>query len=243
MNRLALIALAALVLTGAAQAQPKWKSYPLVAVVLPKEPDDPSLAVFRATLSEIARKKDDVALQKLVAKDFYWERDFGAGYDKKKSGFINFAMALSLAAEDGIGWRTLSAFANQPPGPHERKKGHFCAPPAPKYEDKAFEKLLNQTESDVFDWSYPAHAHVIAREKDEPGSPEIGKLGMYFIFTDLSGRAQNFDPEKDWTPIILPDGKRGFVQPGELLTTLYPRLCFVKRGGNWLIAGYVGGGD
>ena len=43
--------------------------------------------------------------------------------------------------------------------------------------------------------------------------------------------------------MIFPDGKRGFVAPGELYTPLDARLCYVKRNGNWLIAGYVGGGD
>ena len=42
----------------------------------------------------------DVALQKLVAKDFFWERDFGGGFEKKKSPFINFATALGLAWPD-----------------------------------------------------------------------------------------------------------------------------------------------
>jgi hypothetical protein len=243
MRRLAAIAFAALVLAGAAEAQPKWTSYPLVAVAIPKEPNDPSLTVFRARLLEIARKKDADALIKLVAKDFFWERDFGGSYEKKKSPFINFATALNLAAADDSGWRLLAAFAEQQPGPHEKKRGTFCGPPQAKYNDKAFEKLLKDTNSDVFDWSYPAHAHVIVREKGEAGSPEIAKLSAHFVFTDLSARSEKFDFTKDWTQVILPDGKRGFVAPGELYTPLDPRLCFVKRTGVWTIAGYIGGGD
>ena len=243
MKRLAATIFAALAFAGAAEAQPKWTSYSLVAVTIPKEPSDPALAVFRATLAEIARKKDSDALPKLVAKDFFWERDFGGSYEKKKSPFINLATALNLAAADDSGWRLLAAFAEQAPGPHEKKRGTFCGPPEAKYNDKAFEKLLKDTNSDVFDWSYPAHAHVIVREKGESGSPEIAKLTFNFVFTDLSARTEKFDFTKDWTQVILPDGKRGFVAPSELYTPLDPRLCFVKRDGNWLIAGYVGGGD
>jgi hypothetical protein len=243
MKRAAVLALAALALTGAAEAQPKWKSYPLVAVTIPKEPDDPSLTVFRATLADIARKKDSDTLIKRVAKDFFWERDFGGGFEKKKSPFINFATALNLAAADDSGWRLLGAFAEQMPGPHEKKKGVFCGPPEAKYSGKAFEKLLKDTDSDVFDWSYPAHAHVIVREKGEAGSPEIAKLGMHFVFTDLSARTEKFDFTKDWTHVVTHEGKRGFVAPGELYTPLDPRLCFVKRGPVWMIAGYIGGGD
>lgn len=243
MIRAAAIALAALAFAGAAEAQPKWKTYPLVAVTIPGDPNDPALTVFRATLSEIARKKDSDALIKLVAKEFFWERDFGGGFEKKKSPFINFATALNLAAADDSGWRSLAAFADQLPGAHEKRKGVFCGPPAPKYSAKAFEKLLKDTGSDVFDWSYPAHAHVIVREKGEAGLREIGKLTDNYTFTDLAARGEKFDFAKDWTAVILNDGTRGFVAPGELLTPLDPRLCFVKRNGNWLIAGYVGGGD
>jgi hypothetical protein len=243
MTRLAAIALAALAVAGAAEAQPKWKSYSLVAVTIPGEPDDPSLTIFRANLSEIARRKDSDALQKLVARNFFWERDFGGGFDKKKSPFINFATALSLAEANDDGWRTLAALADQMSGPHTKRKGVFCGPPEPKYNEKAFEKLLKDTDSDVFDWSYPAHAHVILREKGESGSPEIAKLTSHYAFTDLSARGQTFDYTKDWTQVITHEGKRGFVAPGELYTPLDPRLCYVKRNGNWQIAGYIGGGD
>ena len=235
--------LAACTFAAAAEAQPKWTSYRAVAVAFPKRSNDPALTVFRARLSEIAARKDAETLRKHVARDFFWERDFGGGFDKKKSAFINFATALDLDAADGTGWRLLGAFADQLTGPHEKKKGVFCGPPAPKYDEKAFEVLVQRTSSDLHEWSYPAHAHVIAREKPEHGSPEIAKLSMHFVYTDLSARNQNFDPGKDWTPVILRDGKRAFVQPGELLTLLDPRLCYVKRNGNWLLAGYVGGGD
>jgi hypothetical protein len=244
MKRVVAIALAAWLCHGAAaEAQPKWKNYRAVAVAFPKRSNDPAMTVFRSALFDIAQKKDAEALQKRVARDFFWERDFGGGFDKQKSGFINFAAALSLAAEDGTGWRLLAAFADQLTGPHAQKKGVFCGPPAPQYDEKEFETLVSRTNSDAYDWSYPAHAHVIAREKGEPGSPEVAKLSMHFVYTDLSARGENFDPAKDWTPVILRDGKRAFVPPGELLTLLDPRLCYVKRGGDWLVAGYIGGGD
>lgn len=242
-SRLAAAALIAFALAGIAEAQPKWTRYEPVAVAFPKRSNDPALTVFRSILADIARKKDRKALEKYVARDFFWERDFGGGYEKKKGAFRNFAAALELDAENATGWRNLTAFADQLTGPHEKKKGVFCGPPAPRYDEKAFEALVARTESDVYEWGYPAHAHVIAREQGAHGSPEAGKLAMNFVYTDLAARSENFDPAKDWTPVILPDGKRAFVQPGELLTLLDPRLCYVKRNGNWLIAGYVGGGD
>lgn len=241
-SRLAAAVLIALALAGIAEAQPKSTSYEPVAVAFPKRSNDPALTVFRSILADIARKQDRKALEKHVARDFFWEHDFGGGYEKKKGAFRNFAAALELGTENAIGWRNLGAFSDQLTGPHDKKKGVFCGPPAPRYDEKAFEALLARTDSEAYEWGYPAHAHVIAREKGAHGSPETGKLAMTFVYTDLAARGENFDPAKDWTPVILPDGKRAFVQPGELLTLLDPRLCYVKRNGNWLIAGYIGGG-
>jgi hypothetical protein len=243
MKKTILISLAALALAGAAEAQPKFKDYPQIEVTIPKGPNDPSLEVFRASLTEIARNKDAAALQKLVDRGFFWERDFGGGFDRKKSGFVNFASALSLNAGDGTGWRQLEKFASALPGPHDKRKGVFCGPASPKIDDKAFEKLLKDTDSDVFDWAYPAHANVIAREKGEPGAAEVAKLSGHLVFTDLAARGPDFDYEKGWTPVITHDGKKAFVAPGELHSALDPRLCFTRRGGKWTIAGYIGGGD
>jgi hypothetical protein len=242
MTRFAVLILAALAFPGAAAAQ-KFKTYPAVAVAVPKGPNDMSLAVFREQLLELARKQDKEALGKMVARDFFWERDFGGGFDKKLSPFANFENALSLNAKNNAGWRVLAALAAQVPGPHEKKRGVFCGPPEPKYDVAAFDKLAKLTDSDVFDWSYPVRDGVVVRAKAGTDAPEVAKLGLHFVYTDLSARAQDFDPEKHWTPVILQDGKRGFVAPGELYTPLDPRLCYVKRGGRWFIAGYQGGGD
>ncbi|HMN52527.1 MAG TPA: hypothetical protein PKB01_10770 [Xanthobacteraceae bacterium] len=245
MNRRAFIAgaaLAALACAFPASAQ-TWKTYPRVAVSVPAAPGDISLGVFRERLLDIAKNKDKATLEKILARDFFWERDFGGSFEKGKAPIVHLDRALGLSTEDGGGWRFLIAFAQATPGPHGKRANVLCSPPAPRYSDKAFENLLKVTNSDVFDWSYPAKEGVTVREKSEAGAPEIAKLTPHFVFTDLAGRTQDFNAEKDWTAVILPDGKRGFVAPGELLTPLDPRLCFLKRGGKWFIAGYIGGGD
>lgn len=242
MKRFAFLVAAALVSTGAAHAQ-KWTGYAPVAVSIPKGSNDPSLTVFRAKVFELAQKKDKDALANLIARDFFWERDFGGGYDKKSNPVANFAQALSLDAKNNAGWRLLMSFVEQGTGPHATRRGVFCGPAEPKYDAKAFEKLLKATDSDVFEWSYPGYDAVVVRAKAEKDAPEIAKLGPHFVYTDLSARTPNFDPEKTWTQVITQDGKRGFVAPGELFTPLDPRLCYVKRGDQWMITGYIGGGD
>lgn len=242
---IALTAVVALILSASAQAQDtdRPKTYPLVAVAIPKGPNDPSLGVFRQRVIDIAQKKDEAALERLLARDFFWERDFGSGFDELKSPLVNLSLAIGLGGDTDQGWRLLAAFAQATPGPHDERENVFCGPPAPQYNVDAFEKTLEATKSDAFEWSYPVRQDVVVRDKGEDGAKEIARPGAHFIYTDLAARPQQFDPENDWTPVITHDGKRGFVAPGMLLTLLDPRLCYVKRGGAWLIAGYVGGGD
>lgn len=82
MKKIVLIALFALAVSGSAKAEPP-KEYPQIAAEIAKGRSDPSLEVFRAMLGDIARKKDAEALRKLVAANFFWERDFGGGFEKK----------------------------------------------------------------------------------------------------------------------------------------------------------------
>jgi hypothetical protein len=225
-----------------AAAQPA-KTYAPVAVTIPAVPNDPSLDAFRARLSAIAGRKDKAELAKLLTRNFFWDRDFGGGFDKRKSPLVNLSLALGLDTEDAIGWRYLAAFAAVQPGAHSERKGIVCAPPEPRYDAKAFEAAIKATDSDLFEWSYPARDGIVVRERGAPDAPEIGKLGLHFVYTDLQSRTSEFNPEKDWAAVILPDGKRGFVAPGDLLTPLDARLCYTKTGGQWRIAGYIGGGD
>ena len=66
---------------------------------------------------DIARRKDEAALEKLLARDFFWERDFGGGYDELKSPLVNLSVALGLGGDTDQGWRLLAAFARTAPGP------------------------------------------------------------------------------------------------------------------------------
>ncbi len=199
MKRLAFLIVAALVSTGAAHAQ-KWTGYAPVAVSIPKGSNDPSLTVFRAKVFELAQKRDKDALANLIARDFFWERDFGGGYDKKSNPAANFAQALSLDAKNNAGWRLLMSFVEQGTAPHATRRGVFCGPAEPKYDAKAFEKLLKATDSDVFEWSYPGYDAVIVRAKAAKDSAEIAKLGPAFcLYRSLRPHAElrsgeNLDP-------------------------------------------------
>jgi len=153
---------AALVIAGVfattpvfAQAQPPAQApapaptpplgpYKPVAITLPPSVNDPSFEAFRKQLAEIANSKDRAALARLVAANFFWvpeEKDIA---DKQKSGIDNLAKALSLDGTDGFGWEALAAYAAETTVMADpQRKGVFCAPAEPVFDEKAADELAN----------------------------------------------------------------------------------------------------
>jgi hypothetical protein len=230
-----------LALVGAAAQGPQPERYAIVAVTLPRPAADPSFDAFRRELAGIAEKRDRAALARLAGSAFFWERDFGGGFENDKPAFDNLVAALGLADEDG--WNALVANMREDAGPHARRRAIVCAPGEPRYSGRAFAKLVDATRSDVFDWSYPRRAGLEVRAAARADAPVVEMLGLHFVFTDIAARPPDFDPDTHWNPAVTPAGRRGFVAPGSLLTPLDPRLCFAKKAGRWRIAGFIGGGD
>src|SRR6516165_5861798 len=133
--------------TAQAPAQapaPVLGPYKPVPITLPSGVNDPSFDTFRKQLGEIASKKDRAALARLVAASFFWvpeEKDIA---DKQKSGIDNLAKALSLDGTDGFGWEALAAYAAETTVMADpQRKGVFCAPAEPGFDEKAADELAN----------------------------------------------------------------------------------------------------
>ena len=47
---------------------------------------------------------------------------------------------------------------------------------------------------------------------------------------------------EDWTRIVTPGGKIGFVAASSLNALVSDQICYLKDGAGWHIAGIVGGG-
>jgi hypothetical protein len=238
---LLLAALLALAIAPALAQDKTAKPYAAVPLTLVRPAADLGFDAFRRELAAIAEKRDRAALASLVRKSFFWERDFGGGFEKTMPAFDNLVAALGLAGEDG--WKALAANTREDAGPHAKRRGVVCSPVEPRYSEAAFAKLIDATRSDVFDWSYPRRAGLEVRAAARADAPVIETLGMHFVFTEIASRPPDFDSDKQWNPVVTPAGKRGFVAPGSLMTPLDPRLCFAKEAGRWRIAGFVGGGD
>jgi hypothetical protein len=218
------------------------KPYQTVAVTLPKDFTDPSFVAFRKQLGEIAEHKDKAALGKLVVgQGFFWVQDKDVA-DKKKSGLANLTTALDLDAKDGSGWQFLSGYANEPTGDALPDKPNvICAPAEPNLDTKAFEALINATNTQPPEWGYPIKDGVEVRSAGKPDTPVVDKLGITLIRV-LTDNTPPDDPNKEaFLHIATPSGKSGYV-PLEAMSSLgTDQLCYTKDGGGWKITGFFGG--
>lgn len=223
------------------------KAYKPVTITLPKPMADPSFEAFRKQIGEVAEKKDRAALAKMVvAKGFFWDAEAGDKADKNKSGIDNLVTALRLDAREGSGWDMLGGHAGDPTAaPNPQHKGAVCSPAEPKFDGKQFEALIKATGTEPPEWAYPMQAGLEVRSAAQPDAPVAEKLGLVLVRV-LPDEAPASAPQGQSAPMVKvvgPSGKVGFVS-GEALAPLgNEQLCYLKQGNNWLITGYVGGGD
>lgn len=157
--------------------------YKPVAISPPKAISETTFEAFRKQINEAAQRKDREALTKLViGQGFFWLGEKGDRADKRKSGVDNLAAALGLNSKDGAGWDMLASFAEDPTGsPLPEHKGTLCAPADPTFDGKAFNDLMQATQTDPGDWAYPVADGVEVRTMPQPNAPVIEKLAAAFV--------------------------------------------------------------
>ena len=220
---------------------PPIKPFSSVTVKLAGPYSDPSFAEFRKSLGAAAEKKDRAALAKMVVtQDFFWIQDKNLA-DASKSGVDNLAKAIDLDNPDGGGWRVLAMDAGeQSLAELPDNKGIFCAPAPPAFDAKAFETLVQQTDTDPEDWGYPARDGVEARAAAQPSAAVVEKLGLYFVRV-LPDSPRANPGETQFLHLALPDGKTGFIPIDALMPLATDKICYSKPDGAWKIRGYIGG--
>jgi hypothetical protein len=115
----------------------------------------------------------------------------------------------------------LASFADDPTGsPLPERKGALCAPADPAFDGKAFNNLMQATQTDVGDWACPVTRDVEVRALPRPNAPVIEKLGM--VLHRPAGSVVLVDS-------VAPIGN--------------DQICCVKDASGWKIGGYIGGGD
>lgn len=220
------------------------KAYKPVPIQLPQPVKDPSFEAFRKQLASIAEKKDRAALTQLVAQNFFWIPEDQDIADKSKPPIENFAKAIGLDGRDQPGWETLTSYAGEEtadPINDPQRQGVICAPGEPKIDEKAFDELIQATQTEPTEWGFPAGDAIEVRSGPEPTSPVTEKLGLHLIraYPDDSpaGAVHN-----EVIRIVTPSGKLGFIPIDALLPLASDQLCYSKQGSAWKIAGVIGGG-
>jgi len=231
-----------------APAAPAPQAYKVVGVTISAMPRDAGFETLRKELAEIAKHKDRAALaQRVVARDFFWERDFSGSFEPRRPSIDNLAAALTLETDDGSGWEALAGFAAETSaGPLPGRPAVVCAPAIPQFDDGARDALVEATQTDSLDWHYPRAAGLQVRSAPQPNAAVVETLGLHFVrVLGYEGKDDDMDPARTaWARVATPGGKTGFVPPNSLLSPFADRLCYGKEGaGPWRIVGYVGGGD
>jgi hypothetical protein len=235
-------------LPAAAQTPRPPKPYQPVAITRSAAFDDASFTTFRLALGTIAKHRLYAELTPLVlTQGFFWDRDFGRGFDPRKPAVDNLAAAISLEGGNGAGWETLASFAAEDTAePLPSRPGVICAPARPSYDSVAFSKLLQATYTAGIDWAFPRRDATVVRAASQPDAPKLATLDASFVrLLGFSGAGSEAAPGRNlWAHIALPDGTPGFVPPGSLMSLTSERLCYIKDLlGVWHVAGYVAGGN
>jgi hypothetical protein len=217
------------------------KPYKPVAIKPPQPLADPSFEAFRKQLAAIAEKKDRAGLAKLVAQNFFWIVQDKDSADKKKPGIDNLAKAINLDADQG--WELLAAYAAEATAePDPDHKGVVCAPADPSFDENAASALATETQTDPAEWGYPAKDGLEVHEQAKADSPVVEKLGLYLIRVVPDDSPANA-VAAEFVRVATPSGKTGYVTIDSLLPLGNDQMCYVKDGGNWKIAGFIGGGS
>ena len=221
------------------------KPYKPVPVKLPAVPDDPKFETFRREFTEAVQSRVYAKLAALVEpKNFFWDRDFGNNFDKRKPAVDNLANALRLEHENGVGWTLLADFAaDGSAAPNDSRPGVFCTPGQPGFDGIDLDKLVDLTRTEVIDWAYTRAPGIIVRAAPRANAAVVETLGVHFVrLLGFEGRDGDKSGVTQWAKVATPSGRTGFVAPNRLLAPNAERLCFTKNAlGDWRIIGYVGG--
>jgi hypothetical protein len=221
---------------------PPVKPYKPVAETPPKPYSDPSFDAFRKQLGDTAAKKDRAALAKLVvAQGFFWVQDKDLA-DPKKPGIANLTKAIDLDAKDGSGWDTLTGFAAEATAQDlTDHKGVICAPADPAIDSKAFETILDETQTDPSQWGYAVSDGIEVRGAAQPNAPVVEKLGLILVRVLPDAPAQDNPNAPQFLRVATPSGKSGFVPADSIASLGGDEMCYIKDAAGWKITGYFGG--
>ncbi|WIY52428.1 hypothetical protein O9Z70_13310 [Devosia sp. YIM 151766] len=213
-------------------------------------PPPPGLTGFTSELADIATGRDAQRLEPFLARDFFWERDYGGGFEQAALALDNFKAALSLDATKtsrsfvAKRWNDLDRLLRENTFmAHPERAGVYCTRADPAFIDPVLaETVARATESQYdIDWIYVRNRQDV-RNIPDAAAPVIAQLeneaAQIAGWTFLQEEDDSF-----WYEVALPTGARGYLMDAQVENWLDHRICFDQTEQGWQIAGYQGGGD
>lgn len=215
------------------------QTYEKIPATLDGSPSaDSALHAARDELLAIVIRTDRAALNKRVAKSFFWERDHGGMFNRKRSATANLAAATN--------WKSLRAMLSADVAtPRRGGNTDYCLPAGVRPTDeKQFERVAEQLKTDTFfDWGVVISERQPVRAKPDEAAAEVGVLSREVVrVTDWAFETP--EGQRRWAQVVTSAGAKGFVDGRRIQTLAEERLCLRKDAdGVWRISGYIGSGD
>jgi hypothetical protein len=124
--------------------------------------------------------------------------------------------------------------------PDPQRRGVICAPAEPEFDEKAADELANLTHTDAADWAFPIRNGIEVRSGAKQDAPVVDKLGLHLVRV-LADESPANAVTAAFLKVVTPSGKVGYVPVETVLPIGGEQLCYVKEGGSWKIAGFLGG--
>jgi hypothetical protein len=215
------------------------QTYQRIAATIDGAPStDATLYAARDELLAIAIRADRNALNRRVEKSFFWDRDHGGAFNRRRSATENLAAATN--------WKSLrTMLSSEIATPRRDGSADHCMPARARPRDeKLLDRVAEQLKTDTFfDWGVVTTERQSVRASGDGSAAEVGALSRELVrvtewaFDEPEGRQR-------WVQVVMPTGAKGYVDGRHIQTLAPERLCLRKDAkGLWRISGYIGGGD
>jgi len=136
----------------------------------------------------------------------------------------------------------LAGYANDPTGePLPDHPGVICAPADANIDPKAFEALVQATQTEPPEWGYPITDGVEMRSAPTPTAPVVEKLSLTLVRVLPDSAPPQHPSQPAFLHVAAPSGKSGLVLADSLSGLGGDQMCYAKEASGWKIAGYFGG--
>lgn len=233
---------------GEEQSEISSRAYPRLRLLLDQITPEPGLERLFDRLDGALRDNDAETLGSLVARQIFWERDYGGGFDDKQSGLQNFMSALGFEdlSPDSPRWnarvRELAHLLDAPAlGAHPDRPDVVCTGQRPAFREPATaDRVFDEMGSDFyFDWVYVLERSPVFVAPDAQSAP-ISLVESEALLL----RGWTFEDIPEWAHVQLPGGREGYLSTSAARSWLDERFCFGQApSGQWQVVGYIGGGD